>query len=449
MLATHTMPLAAAVTIFLVVLRLYQAAVLSRKRMALKQLHGALPVQWSPSAASPLARLTTLVSQVKSMAKRRFLEQLEAQLFSGGRTTVKTLLLGRSVVVTVDPVVYKAVWGQRNLQWNIHGDRVRAFDTYTGSGLLSAQGDSWRISRSLSQACFSRVNLLSADSLEVHASSALSQIPGDGTVIDLPKLVNEYSRDTSLDFVFGESELLSGHSKSSDRLVLVDQLIQKSSRGTDVEAQLFNVVGAGQETTTATLANLWHYVSKNPNVWRSLQADIASLGGKRPTLNQVRRLDYLRAVVDETLRLRATSPLVERAATEDIIIPAGGGPDGLSPALIRKGDIVQASLYAMHRRRDLYGPDAQEFRPERWLEKDDNGVKRLRPTGAFAPFSFGPRNCLGQEAARSTISYLVVRLCQTFDRIESADDEPWTEHLSATVTNVHGAKVRLFAREKE
>lgn len=69
-------------------------------------------------------------------------------------------------------------------------------------------------------------------------------------------------------------------------------------------------------------------------------------------------------------------------------LPVGGGPDGKSPMLVRKGTCVLMNLYAMHRREDVFGPDTEAFRPERW--------DGLRPGYAYLPFNGGPRICLGR-----------------------------------------------------
>lgn len=60
-----------------------------------------------------------------------------------------------------------------------------------------------------------------------------------------------------------------------------------------------------------------------------------------------------------------------RCAEVDTILPLGGGDDGKSPLFIPKGQAVQWSLYTMHRRKEFYGEDAEEFKPERW--------EKLRP----------------------------------------------------------------------
>ncbi len=56
-----------------------------------------------------------------------------------------------------------------------------------------------------------------------------------------------------------------------------------------------------------------------------------------------------------------------RTALKTTVLPTGGGPDRKSPVLIPKGTAVAYSVYTMHRRPDLYGMDAELFRPQRWV----------------------------------------------------------------------------------
>lgn len=66
-------------------------------------------------------------------------------------------------------------------------------------------------------------------------------------------------------------------------------------------------------------------------------------------------------------------------AVVDTVLPRGGGPDGQSPILIPAKQNVVWSVYSMHRRKDYYGEDAEEFRPERW--------ESIRPTWEYLPFN--------------------------------------------------------------
>jgi cytochrome P450 len=101
--------------------------------------------------------------------------------------------------------------------------------------------------------------------------------------------------------------------------------------------------------------------------------------------------------------------------------------------------LVSYNLYAMHRRKDIYGPDAEEFRPERWMDG------KLQPRWGYLPFNGGPRICIGQRFALTEVGYVLVRMVQEFEGLESADKGPWEEALALTVCSRNGTKVRLTA----
>ena len=102
----------------------------------------------------------------------------------------------------------------------------------------------------------------------------------------------------------------------------------------------------------------------------------------------------------------------------------------------------------MHRRQDFYGADAEDFRPERWLDDPVSGKKGLRTGWEYLPFNGGARICLGQQYALTEASYVTVRLCQAFSEIESRDEsQHWTESMTLTCINLTGAKVALTACE--
>lgn len=173
------------------------------------------------------------------------------------------------------------------------------------------------------------------------------------------------------------------------------------------------------------------------------------------------------------LRLYPSVPINMRQATKSTVLPVGGGPDASSPIFVRKGEAVSYSVYAMHRRKDLYGEDADQFRPDRW-EPSSGKTPDLRKIGwGYLPFNGGPRICLGRECAPTPgsksfqlfsllidfsspeefafleASYTVVRLLQTFKKIELVEEETENQrnHPKHTVTIVvasaNGCKVRL------
>lgn len=119
------------------------------------------------------------------------------------------------------------------------------------------------------------------------------------------------------------------------------------------------------------------------------------------------------------------------------MLPLGGGKDGLSPTLVTKGTLVAYNLYALHRRTDIYGPDSEVFRPERW----EDG--KLLPGWGYLPFNGGPRICIGQQYALTEVGYVIVRMAQEFRVLESRDKGPWEECLALTLSSRNGTKVCL------
>ena len=126
-----------------------------------------------------------------------------------------------------------------------------------------------------------------------------------------------------------------------------------------------------------------------------------------------------------------------RTCLRRTVLPAGGGPHSTTPLLLLPGDTVSMSIYALHRRTDLFRPDADRFRPERWAT--------LLPIWDFVPFSGGPRYCPAQQLARSEIGYVLVRLARGFQGVERRDlVREFVEEVRLTFESFHGVKVGLI-----
>lgn len=193
------------------------------------------------------------------------------------------------------------------------------------------------------------------------------------------------------------SQLLADAEKPGRRYVFLEELVRQTTDRLQIRSESLNVLLAGRDTTASLLTNVWYILSKRPDIWTKLQVEVASLEGQQPTFEQLKEMKYLRAILSESLRLHTVLPINSRAAMEDTTLPLGGGPDERSPIFIKKGELVTWSTYVMHRRKDLYGEDAEEFRPERWLDDAVTGKKGLRPGWEYLPFNGGARICIGQR----------------------------------------------------
>ncbi|CUS07417.1 unnamed protein product [Tuber aestivum] len=208
---------------------------------------------------------------------------------------------------------------------------------------------------------------------------------------------------------------------SEKKYVFLDAIAAETKDPKYLRDQTLNILLAGRDTTAGLLGFIFWLLARHPHIYQKLREEIISAfgtgrdgGGKRPSFSALKDLTYLRYVLNETLRLYPSVPLNGRTAVRNTILPRGGGEDGLSPVFVPKGQRVDYSCYGLHRRKDLYGEDADTFRPERWGEGVGRGWE-------FLPFNGGPRICLGQQYALTEASYTVTRILQKYARIEVAD----------------------------
>ncbi|WP_449432244.1 cytochrome P450 [Pseudomonas putida] len=127
----------------------------------------------------------------------------------------------------------------------------------------------------------------------------------------------------------------------------------------------------------------------------------------------IRRDDtLLHACVHEVLRLHPAQPFLFRSASRDLM---------LNGHFIRKGSELVADIYHVLRLPELWGDDAQIFRPERFLEDPQ------RYRHPFLAYSSGPNNCTGQMFSRYSLKVLLAELVRAGDW--QASDEPVTHHF--------------------
>ncbi|EOD50618.1 putative benzoate 4-monooxygenase cytochrome p450 protein [Neofusicoccum parvum UCRNP2] len=164
------------------------------------------------------------------------------------------------------------------------------------------------------------------------------------------------------------------------------------------------MMNAGTDTTTAALTNTIYLLYKHPKELAKLreELDAAFLINEVPAYDIVSRLPYLRACIEEALRLRPASSMgLPR------VVPKGGRE--IAGHFIAEGVTVSVPTYTLLRNGDVF-ERAGEYEPQRWI----SGDKEKLSTAHF-PFSTGPRACIGRNIAYFEQTLVIATLVRRFD----------------------------------
>ncbi|CAK8543266.1 unnamed protein product [Lathyrus sativus] len=171
---------------------------------------------------------------------------------------------------------------------------------------------------------------------------------------------------------------------------------------------------AGKDTTSAALTWFFWLLWKNPRVEEEI---VKEVNAKSESLvyDEVKEMVYTHAALSESMRLYPPVPMDSKEAINDDVLPDG--------RVVKKGTIVTYHVYAMGRMKSLWGDDWAEFRPERWLEKDEVNGKWVfvgRDSYSYPVFQAGPRICLGKEMAFMQMKRIVAGIVGKFKVVPEA-----------------------------
>ncbi|KAF9956548.1 serine/threonine protein kinase, CMGC, dual-specificity [Mortierella alpina] len=199
---------------------------------------------------------------------------------------------------------------------------------------------------------------------------------------------------------------------------------------------VLNFVVAGRDTTAQALSwtfYLLHRSSTSPDILERLVKETDDvLAGGLPSYESVKNQKYAEACFIEALRLYPSVPSNYKTCVEDDVLPGG--------IQVHKGDIVEWSSYAMGRSSSLWGPDAKEFKPERWLSGEKPSSSK------FIAFHHGPRTCLGQQFATIEAITLMSMLVQhfTFELVDPNNEPAYLPSLTLPMDG--GLRIRVKRR---
>ena len=231
--------------------------------------------------------------------------------------------------------------------------------------------------------------------------------------------------------------------KKSKKAYLLPALVTQTQDRVELRNQALAMLFAGRDTTAALLAWCTVRLALHTEVFaelrRAILAHFGDTGDADITFSALKACRPLQHFINEVLRLNTIVPFNNRVAVRNTTLPVGGGADQKSPIAVRKGTNILYSVYVMHRRKDLWGEDALEFKPSRWEER------RATTAWQFLPFNGGPRICLGQQYAIVETSYVLVRLLQRYQAVEAVNWEQMAKMkngIGLAMNPADGARVR-------
>ncbi|CAH1107559.1 unnamed protein product [Psylliodes chrysocephalus] len=197
-------------------------------------------------------------------------------------------------------------------------------------------------------------------------------------------------------------------------LAFLDLLLENSDlTETELRAEIKTFVGAGTETSAASICAVFTVLGMFPDIQQKLYEEMVDILGleRDVTASDLPKMKYTERVIKETLRLFPVAPAFARTLTGDINLGDKILPSGCSVAFV---------VAYIHRNPE-YWPDPLKFDPDRFLPEE---VAKRHPC-TYIPFSYGPRNCIGGRYAIlniKTVLATVIRQFKIFSEYKSIEE---------------------------
>ncbi len=212
--------------------------------------------------------------------------------------------------------------------------------------------------------------------------------------------------------------MIDEHRAAGDTGDLLSMLISAQEDGVAMDDrqlrdETMTLVLAGHETTAMALSWTWWCLAREPRASAALQAELDDvLAGRPPGWDDLAALAVTRATVAEAIRLYPPAWIIGRRLLADTDV--GGWT-------LPRGSLVLASQYAMHRDPSSWASPLA-YRPARWLRVDDDSGTQVfdegapgQPRGAWFPFGFGTRRCVGDQFAWTEATLVLATLAQHWE----------------------------------
>ncbi|KJX95242.1 putative cytochrome protein [Zymoseptoria brevis] len=190
--------------------------------------------------------------------------------------------------------------------------------------------------------------------------------------------------------------------------------------------QLRTFIFAGHDTTAPTICYLFYVLSKNPTCLQRLREELETVLGPTSTTastlksspHLLNRLEYTHCIIKETLRLYPIDDTVRSGSPSLHLTDRETGEK-----FPTDGYMIMIDQYGMGRSEDIWGPDANDFNPDRFLPENSGKF----PKGAYRAFELGPRNCIGQNFAIMEMKIVLALVARVMEFSTALDEEGLVE----------------------
>ncbi|KAJ7158842.1 cytochrome P450 [Mycena filopes] len=221
----------------------------------------------------------------------------------------------------------------------------------------------------------------------------------------------------------------------------------------EILGQLNTLVFAATDTTSSALSRTLHILAQYPDVQEKLRQEIRSVqkDGVDPSYDKLVSMEYLDAVCRETLRLYPPVSFLQRVARKDAILTTSAPITTVDGSVVTEIPIpaetnIMVSILASNRNPAVWGADALEWKPERWLSPLPQSVADAHIPGIYAnlmTFNGGGRACIGFKFSQLEMKVVLCLLVERFKFSLSDKSITWQMSAIAVPVGKGGSKPQL------
>ncbi|CAF1911633.1 unnamed protein product [Brassica napus] len=193
---------------------------------------------------------------------------------------------------------------------------------------------------------------------------------------------------------------------------------------------------SGRDSTASGLTWFFWNMSENPRVLtkilQEIKTNLSTTTGSNQDTSYLNKLVYLHCALSESLRLFPPIPFERKSPIKPDVLPSGHK--------VKSATNIMFFIYAMGRMKTVWGEDAMEFKPERWIS--ETGGFKHQPSYKFLSFNAAPRTCLGKNLAINLMKAVIVEILQNYE-IKVINGQKIEPKPGLVLYMKHGLKVTI------